>query len=727
MQNDIITIGSESWRVLQKIDSCCLAIKLNTEKMNVCMFNIYDLEDMLLSNKIHLAEDNKSKLKQIDSLMGKDAEVYKRVREFIEYLCDYCECNWSWLLDCHYKVKLINDLSKKFSMSEVTVRRYIRKYLQGGMKIQVLASDFSNCGAKGKQRKFCNRKVGKQGISMISRSDEVIEVFEKMSKRYLQNKARIPYTKLYEDMIAEYYSTQKVINGSVVTVPYSAIKRPTYRQFVYWLKRNMDITQCLNARWGKKEVANNYRPLFSDSIAHLNVKSIGDRYEMDEMETDFYLVSRAKRNKVIGRAILYLIIDVYSRCIVGCGVGLDNNSWSGAEMALLNMAENKVEFCAKYGITISKNEWPIEGVLPQSIMMDNGAEYLSEQFPDLVSELGISMAYAPTRMGSYKPNVEQKFKQMNCHLKERLPGQIIKDEYGQAHINGARLDIDQFTQCVIRFILNYNNSPMDNYPDTKEMYEEGLVLTPQNIWNYSLEKNNELIKIDDLNLYKYSLLSKGTATMTRSGIEFEKMYYVCSDMEWLVKETIEVACNGIRKKKLTIRYDKRNLNYIYYEKGGNIHVAWLNSSYNNDMKNSNERIAVGFKTSNQKYTNMTFFEVEEINDTKKIQRQENKESKIANNINTNIQIQEIVKEAKKRHCGRNEKHDISTNRNEEKQKLHDERFIEIVTVDYDKEKINIESKEVTPVISISQESIEKMSRMEKLKWLRKLEYSNNQG
>lgn len=719
-------IGSEYWRILQKSNNTCLAIQLYTDRTKLNNFDLFELEELIINNQIQLVNEQKEKFIEINLLEGKDIESYNRGCEFVQYIFDKCNCNWDWLQNCHDRALMVDNLASKFGMGKVSVRRYIRRYLQSGMKIQAMISEYSNCGAKGTTRKFINDKIVRQGGERLARNEEMIQIFEKMSKKYISSKARISFVKLYEDMIAEYYSDKKLINGSLSTIPYNAYNRPSYRQFVYWLNTNIDKTTLLVARLGKREVANNYRPLFSDTIAHLTVKAIGASYEMDEMETDFYLVSRFNRNKVIGRAILYLIIDVYSRCIVGCGVGLDNNSWSGAEMALLNMAEDKVEFCSKYGITITNEEWPVKGVLPRSITMDNGAEYLSKKFPELVSQHGIGLSYLPPRMGSFKPNVEQKFHQMNCRLKERLPGQIIKDEYGQSHIAGARLDIDEFTQCVIRFILNYNNTPMDNYPETKDMYKTQLELTPKNVWNYSLAKNNELIKINDMNSYKYSLLSQGMASLTRSGFEFEKMFYICSDFSWLAEEA-NVACSRGGKKKIPIRYDKRNLDYIYYDKEGSIHVAWLNSP-NSDSEGRTRQLGIGYKTSNDKYANLTSFEVTEINNTKKRQRQDNMEIKLKNNINTSIQINNIVKSARKKHYGSNDKKDIKANRDKERQKLHSEQYIDILTFNeiIDENKVN-EYKDLEEECMVPKIPIDKMSRMEKVRWVNKQKYIDDCG
>ena len=46
------------------------------------------------------------------------------------------------------------------------------------------------------------------------------------------------------------------------------------------------------------------------------------------------------------------------------------------------------------------------------------------------------------------------------------------------------------------------------------------------------------------------------------------------------------------------------MNIIYFEKGGKLCTAWLNSSGNQDKENANIHIPVKAKTLNQKYENI---------------------------------------------------------------------------------------------------------------------------
>lgn len=65
------------------------------------------------------------------------------------------------------------------------------------------------------------------------------------------------------------------------------------------------------------------------------------------------------------------------------------------------MIENKVEFCKKYRIEINSEDCPVYNCIPQIIRCDNGSEYISKNFMNLVEELGITVSHVSPRTGSY--------------------------------------------------------------------------------------------------------------------------------------------------------------------------------------------------------------------------------------------------------------------------------------------------------------------------------------
>ena len=51
---------------------------------------------------------------------------------------------------------------------------------------------------------------------------------------------------------------------------------------------------------------------------------------------------------------MYVMLDLYTRLIVAVSIGFDNNSVLGFTNCLMNLADDKVEYCKKYGLTITE-------------------------------------------------------------------------------------------------------------------------------------------------------------------------------------------------------------------------------------------------------------------------------------------------------------------------------------------------------------------------------------
>ena len=158
--------------------------------------------------------------------------------------------------------------------------------LQNNLSLSKMKCRYVRCGGKGKVRTYeAGKRAGRRGISQVSRTEELLVQFEEMQKRYIRCKGRISISSLYEDLCMKYYSTKKVVGGEVYYDIYAAANRPTKRQLYYYMQTNCSQYDRYVAAHGEREAWNNKRALHSDSIANLPMKSIGSRYEMDEMET----------------------------------------------------------------------------------------------------------------------------------------------------------------------------------------------------------------------------------------------------------------------------------------------------------------------------------------------------------------------------------------------------------------------------------------------------------
>ena len=76
----------------------------------------------------------------------------------------------------------------------------------------------------------------------------------------------------------------------------------------------------------------------------------GSVYQMDATTLGVHIVNRFDRTRKISKPIVYLVMDVMSRMIVGCYVGL-GTAWEDAKISLLDAFLN----CGQFSSDVKMN------------------------------------------------------------------------------------------------------------------------------------------------------------------------------------------------------------------------------------------------------------------------------------------------------------------------------------------------------------------------------------
>ena len=120
------------------------------------------------------------------------------------------------------------------------------------------------------------------------------------------------------------------------------------------------------------------------------------------------MVSEYNANWIIGRPVIYFVIDVFSfRMIVGLYVGLEGPSWYGAMMAIENTDRDKEQYCKSFGIEITREQWPSEH-LPQMLLADRG-EFEGYNSDRLTNAFNLHVENAAPYRADWKGIVEKYF------------------------------------------------------------------------------------------------------------------------------------------------------------------------------------------------------------------------------------------------------------------------------------------------------------------------------
>ena len=350
------------------------------------------------------------------------------------------------------------------------------------------------------------------------------------------------------------------------------IERPTLGQFYYYVEKNLTQQEKDLIKTSAVEQRNNKRLITSDSLD--GVCGPGDMIEIDACEADVSLVSILDRNQTIGRPVVYFMIDVYTRLIVAVSVAFDNNSVLGVTNLFLNLADNKKEYCERYGMGFENDDlWP-SNFIPRRIRVDRGSEFKSNEFDRICNELGIEKQIVPGASGSLKGIVEQSFHQMhskqNVHL-ENLD--LIEKRYDSEHHKEATLNIEQYTKMVINFVLTHNQEYNKNYHLTKEMLEQNVHPIPAFLWKYGVQKYGQPRPIPVIEQYLFNLMIPVKAKLSRRGICYRNLWYLATDDSALSREMFNA---GTKKVPHEVRMDMRDISAVYYLRGGRLVKAPLN-------------------------------------------------------------------------------------------------------------------------------------------------------
>jgi putative transposase len=304
------------------------------------------------------------------------------------------------------------------------------------------------------------------------------------------------------------------------------------RQFEYHVRKKVEsnLQEFFRKRFSDRRYKLQFRELKGNSTREAPYP--GALYQIDATIADIYLVSRLNRRHVIGRPTIVVIIDVFSRMIVGICVRFEREGWNVINLALKNATEDKVEFCKKYGIDISRNDWPVVG-LCDAITGDRGP-MLGYNADNLVAGLKIRVSNLPPYRADWKGIVEQIFRLLNIRVINQLPGALNPEkERGDRDVRlDAVLDINQFTAILIKAVLYHNNHHyLDWYKLDKDMIASDLNPLPRELFLWGQKNRSGKPRYRDSESIRIHLLPGGEATVTRRGIRFKGEFYICDKAE----------------------------------------------------------------------------------------------------------------------------------------------------------------------------------------------------
>jgi hypothetical protein len=529
---------------------------------------------------------------------------------------------------------------------EKTVYKYLRRFWQRGKTENALIPDYVNSSGKGKSKGTGEKKRGRpkkynqdpeirEGINVTEKDRQIFRI---AVAKYYNTPKRNSLTSAYDQMIKDYYKDEIRYdkNGVSKSILKPVYERPTLTQFRYWyqLEHQDDVEKTITSRKGAKKFALEHRAIIGTS--RMETIGPGSRYQIDATIADVYLVSKYNRNWIIGRPVIYVVIDVFSRMVVGVYVGLEGPSWIGAMMALANAAADKVEFCREYGVEITQEEWLCHH-LPDAILGDRGELLAMPIEENFIANLHVRIENAAAYRADWKGLVERHFSIIHGHVKPFLPGYVdvdFRQRGAHDYRLDSRLDIDQFTQIIIYIILYHNNHHhLDTYERDEAMIADDVRCFPTDLWRWGITNRSGRLRTVNEDIVKLNLMPTEKATITAKGIKLKgkEMYYICERLikeQW--REQARSRLLSASEKSLTVVYDTRKPNFVYLPSsdGRSFEKCFLTDS-------------------SERYANKNFYDIEYMLAHEKLQSQKNQGKELQEKVDLIADIEDVVARAEK--------------------------------------------------------------------------------
>lgn len=415
---------------------------------------------------------------------------------------------------------LIKAAAKKSSKRKIY--ELLRRYWRGGQTKEALAPRFDLRGGPGKTRDP-NARRGQVGKAL---TQEDRDLMTRGFQQFFVKETRPSMTKAYDRMCGRFYTDGFVLNDGL---PVPSLKppgeRPSLRQFRYHVRDLLKLPKTLRDRIGDRKFELQEREL----PGRFRSNGPGSLFMIDATKGDIYVASTYLPGECAGRATIYLVVDHFSGAVAGFHIGFESASARMAGLALATAACDKVEFAARYGVEIAREDWPCQH-LPAKLLADQG-ELRGPIAEPWITELGIELRQTPTNRADLKGAVERCFQSLGRNVLEGLPGYVERDRARRDKdpARYAKLTLHELTALIIRWVVEYNTRARTGIRNDDLPAEAGL--TPAKLWAWGVVNRGSDLKGVSQEIAQVVALPKGQARVTREGIVFRGTCYWCAEAE----------------------------------------------------------------------------------------------------------------------------------------------------------------------------------------------------
>lgn len=424
---------------------------------------------------------------------------------------------------------------KQGGFSKSTIYNLFSKLCRFGFSEKSLNTDFDKCGAPGvprpcdpEGRKKAGAKTTKQ--KMADQQGIILDPDQpgmntEWTNRILAADNTIPTPKpamperITQIQNSAFISTYRTnASGALIAVYPELGSYPNKRQIRRVLEREIPRLQRLLEKTTKGHFSRSKRGFRGKSWD--GVAGPGHTWAIDSTIGDIYLRSSINRAWIIGRPIVYIVVDVWSTAITGFFVCLRGPSWDMAKLALFCSGADPRLIGTLWGYQPIYNLSPIP-TLPADLLCDRG-EYLSFG----AKQTGIRLLPGESYTPPYRPDLKGLVEVLHRIEKDKLytfkPGAIDarRAEYELRKFNpySAVFTLREFVHYLYIIFSQYNFSALRDYRLDSHMKGDGAIGTPAGLWYWGHKMGIGLRREVSHTDLLTELLPSSQASVTRHGV-----------------------------------------------------------------------------------------------------------------------------------------------------------------------------------------------------------------
>lgn len=438
----------------------------------------------------------------------------------------------------------INDVIRDAQLSGITVLpsfraiwRWYDAWIKGGRNITALLPR--------------HHVKGRRPSSLCNRSFEILQ--EVIEDHYL---IRTPKTKL---------SVFRLFKGRLVKEnklhPEAGRMHIPSSRSIYRFLAGLNPYEVKAAQKGRKEADKVFAPIGAGVVARFPLQVV----QVDHHLMDMILVLQT--GKVIGRPWLTLALDLFSRMPVGFYISFEAPSYVAVMHCLKHAILPKADYLnhvlsqikGQPGTVIDakfSSDWPCFGLM-DTLVLDNGLEFHSQDLQDSCSQLGVSLEYNPAWTPHYKGAVERFFGTLNSKLIHTLPGTTFSNPRQRGDYQSEKtacLTIEDLEFLLTKFIV-------DDYALTAHSTLDQL---PLKKWQDGVQKHPVRFISDqqDLTVLLFKIKAR---KLTRAGVKIMGLSYQSEALQLLRQRLMQNVSGKPANPDVRVKFDPEDLSTIFVE------------------------------------------------------------------------------------------------------------------------------------------------------------------